>query len=206
MAFSPETMDFLWGIRFNNNREWFAEHKQQYQKTLLEPMKALAAELQPSVGDGLRLHVSRIYRDMRMHPSTFYKDSLWMCFLAEDGPWLEQPSLCFEVRPEGYRYGFLFITRPSDMELLRQRMLARPEKFLKVVAHGERASGVSLGGDRYARPKPCPDARLERFFGLKNLIAIKDCPPDELLYSPALADEVRRTMLAWMPLLDFCRA
>ena len=89
MAFSPETMDFLWGIRFNNNRAWFAEHKQQYQTALLEPMKALAAELQPSVGDGLRLHVSRIYRDMRMHPSTFYKDSLWMCFLAEDGPWLE---------------------------------------------------------------------------------------------------------------------
>ena len=22
-GFSPETFDFLWGIRMNNNREWF---------------------------------------------------------------------------------------------------------------------------------------------------------------------------------------
>ena len=26
-GFSPETFDFLWGIRLNNNKEWFAEHK-----------------------------------------------------------------------------------------------------------------------------------------------------------------------------------
>ena len=109
------------------------------------------------------------------------------------------------MRPEGYRYGFLFLTRPRDMELLRQRMLEQPEKFLHAVAHGEKSAGILLDGDRYARPKPCPDARLERFFGLKNLFAIKDCPPDDLLYSPALADEVRKTMLAWKPLLDFCR-
>lgn len=70
-GFSPETIDFLWGIRFNNNREWFAEHKSQYQQTLYEPMKALAKELEPDFASvpGLRLHISRIYRDMRMHPS-----------------------------------------------------------------------------------------------------------------------------------------
>ena len=26
-GFSPETIDFLWGIRMNNNREWFLAHK-----------------------------------------------------------------------------------------------------------------------------------------------------------------------------------
>ena len=41
-GFSPETIDFLWGIRFNNNRDWFTLHKQEYQATLYEPMKALA--------------------------------------------------------------------------------------------------------------------------------------------------------------------
>ena len=29
-GFSPETVDFLWGIRMNNNREWFLEHKKDY--------------------------------------------------------------------------------------------------------------------------------------------------------------------------------
>ena len=29
-GFSPETIDFLWGIRMNNNRDWFTAHKQDY--------------------------------------------------------------------------------------------------------------------------------------------------------------------------------
>ena len=204
-GFSPETIDFLWGIRFNNNRDWFALHKQEYQSTLYEPMKALAQLVSADFDgeDGLRLHLSRIYRDMRMHPTTFYKDSLWMCFLGRSGPWLEQPSLCFEVRPEGYRYGFLLWAQARDMEQFRRILLERPEEFLKIVARAERESGIPFDGDRYARPKPCKDPRLERFFALKNLFALKDCPPDELLYSPALAEEVRRVLLAWLPVHEF---
>ncbi len=33
-GFTPEAIDFLWGLRLNNNREWFQEHKQQYQTAL----------------------------------------------------------------------------------------------------------------------------------------------------------------------------
>ena len=40
-GYSPETVDFLWGIRMNNNREWFLEHKKEYVKYLYEPTKAL---------------------------------------------------------------------------------------------------------------------------------------------------------------------
>lgn len=203
MAFSPETIDFLWGIRFNNNREWFAAHKEDYLRHVLAPMKALGAALQPSFPEEMKLHVSRIYRDMRMHPSTYYKDSLWMSFLRRDGRWLEQPNLCFEVRPEGYRYGFLFFATPRDMEDFRLLLAERGDEFLKLTAKAERESGIRLDGDRYVRPKPCQNPALARFFGLKNLFAIKDCPPDELLFSDALADEVRKTLLAWLPVSEF---
>ena len=40
-GFCPETMDFLWGIRMNNNRQWFEAHKEQYNQYLYRPMKAL---------------------------------------------------------------------------------------------------------------------------------------------------------------------
>ena len=36
-GFSPETVDFLWGIRLNNNREWFTENKKNYVNYLYEP-------------------------------------------------------------------------------------------------------------------------------------------------------------------------
>jgi len=44
-GFTPQTIDFLWGIRMNNNREWFTAHKAQYTRELYEPMKALGQEL-----------------------------------------------------------------------------------------------------------------------------------------------------------------
>ena len=44
-GFTPETFDFLWGIRMNNNRDWFLCHKQQYQCALYEPMKRLGQAL-----------------------------------------------------------------------------------------------------------------------------------------------------------------
>lgn len=206
-GFTPETMDFLWGIRFNNNREWFMAHKAQYQQSLYEPMKALAKSLEPSFAavPGLELHLSRIYRDMRMHPDTFYKDSLWFCFQRKrkDGI-LEHPNLCFEVRPEGYRYGFLlYATRASQMQELRNRIAEQPDRFLKMVKKAEKISGIPLDGDRYARPKPCPDERLLPYFTMKNFMAIADFPPDDLLFSPALADMLRTSLTAWLPVLEF---
>ena len=29
-GFSQEAVDFLWGIRFNNERGWFEAHKEEY--------------------------------------------------------------------------------------------------------------------------------------------------------------------------------
>ena len=80
-GFCPETVDFLWGIRMNNNREWFLEHKKDYVNHLYAPMKALGKDLfQPFLDkSGCLLKVSRIYRDARMHHPLPYKESLWIC-------------------------------------------------------------------------------------------------------------------------------
>ena len=80
-GFSPETVDFLWGIRLNNNRDWFTANKPSYVKNLYEPMKALGQDLSRLFEDkpGNLVKVSRIYRDARMHPPEPYKESLWIC-------------------------------------------------------------------------------------------------------------------------------
>ena len=75
-GFTPETVDFLWGIRMNNNRDWFTANKKSYVDNLYEPMKALGKDLfQPFLDKpGNVLKVSRIYRDARMHPPEPYKE------------------------------------------------------------------------------------------------------------------------------------
>ena len=109
-GFSPETFDFLWGIRLNNHKEWFAAHKKDYVDRLYEPMKALGqAAFRPFLNrPGNLLKVSRIYRDARMHYPVPYKESLWLCIRQDVEWWAENPCLYFEIRPEGASAGFLF--------------------------------------------------------------------------------------------------
>ena len=69
-GFSQEAIDFLWGIRLNNERPWFLAHKQDYEQFVLAPMKELGAEVFDEFAKlcpkmSLKLHISRIYRDAR---------------------------------------------------------------------------------------------------------------------------------------------
>ena len=82
-GFREETMEFLWGVRLNNERSWFLEHKTLYEEFLYRPLKELGAEVQAEMlnvqpESQFNVHVSRIYRDARrLHGRGPYKDHLW---------------------------------------------------------------------------------------------------------------------------------
>ena len=52
-GFSDATVDFLWGIRFNNEKPWFEEHKEIYLKELYHPMRSIGEELADMMHRGL---------------------------------------------------------------------------------------------------------------------------------------------------------
>ena len=205
-GFSPETFDFLWGIRFNNNREWFLAHKQDYITTLYEPMKSLGAALFEPLQQvpGLGYRVSRIYKDVRYAKGDPYKDHLWICIRRESDSWSQAPTLFFELRPEEYSYGFVF-WRPQAavMERFRRDLAERPQTLLPMLETVERQSGCTVAGERYARHREAPNEAVERFYQLKNVCAYCTFPPDETLFSPQLADTVSNTLCALLPLNEY---
>ena len=206
-GYSPETVDFLWGIRLNNNREWFLDHKKDYVTYLYEPTKALGKELfLPFLEkSGELLKVSRIYRDARMHHPLPYKESLWICIRQDVEWWAENPCLFFEINPEGIDYGFfIWKPRPAVMKQFRRDISARPDEFLKMIAQVESETGLTIHADCYKRPEKCEDPRLERFFGWKDKL---DCTVhedfSEEVFGPELADRVRELFVKLTPLYDF---
>ena len=206
-GYSPETVDFLWGIRLNNNREWFQANKDSYTKYLYHPTKELGAHLfQPFLDTpGMLLKVSRIYRDARMHPPTPYKESLWICIRRDVEWWAENPCQYFEITPEGVGYGFVF-WRPKvfRLEEFRQEIARDPETFLAIVEQLERATGVTITADEYKRPKPCPDPRLERFYKWKGNISCAVFEAfSENTFGPALGDRARDFITACTPLAEY---
>ena len=89
-GFTPEAVEFLWGIKFNNNREWFLPRKEQFLALVDRPMRELGSELFDAIAaeypkQSLKLHVCRIYRDARrLFGRGPYKDHLW--FTIETDP------------------------------------------------------------------------------------------------------------------------
>ena len=206
-GFTPETVDFLWGIRLNNNREWFTANKKQYVTTLYEPMKALGAHLfRPFIErPGNLLKVSRIYRDARMHPPEPYKESLWICIRQDVEWWAENPCLYFEINPEGIDYGFFFYhPRPAAMKEFRKRIAAKPDEFLAMIQKVEADTGLSVYAEHYKRPEACPNPELERFYLWKEKIG---CTIHEDFsdgtFGPALAQRVRNFLTKLIPLYDY---
>lgn len=207
-GFSPETIDFLWGLRMNNNREWFLANKQAYQDTLYEPLKALSAALFAPFANtpNLICRTSRIYRDARRpHPDGPYKQSLWTCLRPDADDWSRAPTLFFEIRPDGYGYGFLhWRPRADTMAKFREKLDREPEKFLAIVKQIEKTTEIRVAGEEYYRKKICQNPNAAAYYNLKNFMAYVEKPTDAALFSPALADSVRQTLTALLPLMTYC--
>ena len=207
-GFRPETIDFLWGIRFNNNREWFLAHKQEYLDYLYNPMKELgSAAFEPlSAIPGLELHVSRIYRDARYAHGVPYKDSLWLSIRHDSAYWAEAPILYFDLHPDYYGYGAAVVAPRADaLQRYRDRIAGNPVAFLRLLADMKKATGFELTGREYSRKKPCPDPRLAPYYNLRELMLLTDPPISDELFHPELADTVAETLKKLLPFYNFCR-
>ena len=206
-GFTPETVDFLWGIRMNNNKEWFTANKKQYTDHLYHPMKELGAELFEPFLDkpGNVLKVSRIYRDARMHPPEPYKESLWICIRQDVEWWAENPCLYFEINPEGAHYGFfLWKMRTSAMEDFRRHITAYPDEFLELIRSTEEAVGQPITAELYKRPKPTDNPDLAPFFAWKGQIAcVRSLEPGDALFGPDLKNEVADFFQKLTPLYEY---
>ena len=196
-GFTDATTDFLWNIRFNNEREWFTEHKQEYIEHLWAPFKALANEVYESFTKDkddliVNLHVSRIYRDARrLHGRGPYKDHLWFSIRPENDAWHERPVFWFEIAPEGYSYGLgVYSPNPAQMTRFRKEIDENPREILALAEEFEKQDRFFLEGDEYARKKGNPPPPLDKWYNRKSINFHCDRGLAKSFYSKRLVDEV----------------
>lgn len=209
-GFSQETVDFMWGIRFNNQREWFLAHKQEYLDHLYRPMTELCDQVYAAVTDtfphhGLVRKVSRIYRDARrLHGRGPYKDHLW-CSIQRPAPQFSAaPVLWFELTPEEWSCGMgYYAPKAATMAKHRARIQRDPAPLLALERLLAGQDTFVLEGQEYARKKPCPVPELAAWYNRRSLHLIHQEPLNEAIYSPALADFVAEGFRFLMPFHDY---
>ena len=174
-GFSRQTQDFLWQIKFNNERSWFLAHKDEYTQYVLKPMQTLTAQVWKMMERRFALstqpHCSRIYRDARrLHGRGPYKESMWFSLRRDAEDWAETPTFYFEIRPERVEYGMgCFRMRPQSLENFRKRADARPEELRELIRQFNAQQVFTLGGEDYKRKKGERDALTDPWYNKKSL-------------------------------------
>ena len=207
-GFSQGAVDFLWGVKFNNNREWFTAHKQEYLDLLDKPLRELASQLLAAMTEefprlGLHAHVSRIYRDARrLYGRGPYKDHLWLVLeRPSDEP--GRPAFYFEIAPNYFSYGCgIWDMTASTAAKLRAR-IERDPKELEKLARRLNRSKFTLFGTEYKRPKGDVGALLNPWYNRKNHGLSFEDNCEGVLFTPELYDEILEGFRFLVPYYEF---
>lgn len=211
-GFTKRTVDFLWELKVNNNREWYGLHKEECKEVLLRPMNELANTVyetfeQKRPDMEFNIHISRIYRDARrLFGRGPFKDYLWFTLYdASAEHWDGKPSFWFEIASDRWSYGMGCYEGSGElMRRLRKRITVDPEPLRQLDEMLRSQKEFRLGGEDYKKQyQDCPHQDLQEWYGKKYISIGHEQGIGPEVIGPELADRVSKGMLYLAPFYDY---
>jgi len=209
-GFSQKTIDFMWNLRFNNERVWFEEHKEDFIRDFQTPMKSLGWEVYDRINSDFPKHgfihkVSRIYKDARrVKGGDPYRTNLWFSIEKPSEEWTSTPVFWFELAPENWSYGLGYYSAlAKTMAKHRARIDKNPKKFEKLVAPLGKQNEFVLDGPEYSRKKEAPSLLTAEWYNRKTFALIHDEPISEELFSRDIVERLIQGYRFLMPFYDY---
>ena len=215
--FSDASFKFLRGLARNNNKEWFAAHKAQYEDHVRQPFLCLLVDLQPdlaavsphfradprTVGGSL----FRIYRDARFsNDKSPYKAWQGARLFHERRKQVPAPSFYLHLQPgECFVGGGLWHPEPDTQRRVRQFIFDNPGSW-KAAAHAPkfRKRFEFEESEVLTRPPRGFAADFEFIDDLKhkNFVFWRSLG-DEVMTGPKLRQAVAADLAALGPFVDY---
>lgn len=216
MPVTPEFFRFLVENRLHDSKAWFEEHREEYQRLVLEPLRGLVREMspvmltidpllvtQPAVGRT----ISRIYRDTRFtRDKSAFREHLWLSFSRGKAERFRPvPEFYFDLGPEGYEYGCGWYSPGTElMETLRQQLLTGDKTAAAAVKAAAAQELFRLEGETYKRPRhPEAPPELREWVERKAIYFCRRGGDPEFLYAEDLGTRVARELTVLKPVYDF---
>lgn len=168
-TFGPGFFRFLRELKRNNNRPWFLENKERFERDVLGASLAfvatvgpeihrvnpnLVADARPSGGS-----LMRIYRDVRFSKDKSpYRTSMGIHFFhrASEGHEGGLPGFFLHLSPGGsFVASGMWMPSPADLEKIRRTLVRDPKGWAKA-----RSIGLDVDEDALKRVPPGFDASL----------------------------------------------
>jgi uncharacterized protein (TIGR02453 family) len=199
-GFPREALDFLRELEADNDRDWFKANRSRYDDHLVEPARALAADL-AAFG---RPHVFRPWNDTRFHPGPPVKEHLGMTIGYEGGG-----GYYVEISLDGLLVGAgLYAPAPDQLDRLR-RGIDQPKLAASLSRALARAHGAGLeltapelkrGPRGYAADHPRLDLLKRR-----RMVVLQRHPLRAWLHRPEAGRRIRTQLEAAAPLVGWLR-
>lgn len=214
--FSDKTFRFLRGLARHNDREWFAAHRDDYERHLKEPFQRLVADLQPDLlavsthyradprGTGGSLF--RIHRDTRFsNDKTPYKPWGGARFFHARSKQVPAPSFYLHVQPGNSFLGAgIWHPEPEVQRRIRGFLADNPAGWQQAVkGPAFRRRFEFWGGSLVRAPRGFPaDHPLLEDLRRKDFTA-GEALADEVVLGPRLRRAVVSGFAALAPLVDY---
>lgn len=137
--FTQDILDYLKDLGENNNSKWFTANRERYEKSVNEPMKALAAELIPMMREidpeiTMQPHEAlfKMGRDTRLsYDKSPYKTHVGMLISRQGAKQNTHPGLYVQIAAKGFGVASGFhALEPSECMAIRRFLAAHPAEFL----------------------------------------------------------------------------
>ena len=208
MPFTLKTLEFLDENYVRNDREWFRQHKSDYDELVLKPFTALLETVSPvisKIDDRLICTpkcISRIYRDARyVKGGAIFRDSLWISVRRPREAYALVPEFYFYVGTHGFGYGCgYYKTGTAAMQQLREMALSGDKIFKAAKKACEKQSRFYLAGEMYKKNR-FPDAApgLWDWLNRKSVCMCYDGTDTKELFSSKLFETVAQDYLILEP-------
>jgi uncharacterized protein (TIGR02453 family) len=187
-CFTPRALTFLRGLKRNNDRAWFAQHRDEYEQEVRGPMttlvERLAADLRRFAPDLLaspRASLYRIYRDTRFsEDKSPFKTQVGAIFPHRDLPKHQGAGLYLEIGPGGTMIaGGIYMPQTPDLHALREHLAENHVRLRTLVeSPGFKRTAGPVSGDSLRRvPHGFPaDHPAAEYLKLRQFLFGRDYP------------------------------
>jgi uncharacterized protein (TIGR02453 family) len=218
--FDPSLMAFLQKLKANNNKDWFNDHKQEYEDCVRSPALAFIEQMDQwiklisphyetsakKVGGSLM----RVYKDVRFSKDkTPYKTNVGIQFRHEIGKDVHAPGFYMHIEPDEIFLGVgTWRPEPIALKAIRDHIITKPGPYQDAIEHQPFREIYALAGESLSRPPKGYDKEHPLIAEIKRKDFIAVCPLQEpQLYENNLCENVAKRFARAQPLQKFlCEA
>lgn len=193
--------DYLERLEVNNDRNWFNEHKFEYDEiradfeTFIDTLIVPLAQLDPSIGSVTANEcIFRIYRDIRFsNDKTPYKTH-FSAFIGNGGKKTRLAGYYIHIQSDqSFFAGGVYSPDPTVLESIRNEIYQHPDEIREILDHKKFKSTFhklsdegSLKNPPKGYPKDCKDVEL-----LKNKHFVTYYPlENQFFFQQGLVDRI----------------